>query len=133
MVADASAPELTRAQRAMLRRRRVLERRNAGESVASVAVRLGVTPSEVSRMAQQARVEASMFEHPIRQLAGPVAEPLLDWLQTLPLDAAGWSRGEVFDRAAAAMGHEVSEPVLLRKLRDSRCRFGSDGRLALRG
>lgn len=45
----------------------------------------------------------------------------------------GLARSEVFYRAAAAMGHEVSEPVLLRKLRDSRWRFGPDGRLALRG
>lgn len=128
--ADATQPELTRVQRAMLQRRQVLEHRNAGEPVASIAVRLGVTPGEVSRMAQQARVEASMFEHPIHQLAGRVAEPLLDWLQALPLDAAGWTRGQVFEQAAAAMGHEVSEPVLLRKLRDSPWRFDACGRLA---
>lgn len=63
--ADAPVRELTRAQRAMLRRRRVLEHCNAGESVTSVAGWLGATHSEVNRMAQQARVEASMSEHPI--------------------------------------------------------------------
>ena len=132
MAIDTSALEQTRAQRAMLRRRRVLKRRNSGEPVASIAVWLGVTPSEVSRMAQQARVEASMLEHPIHRLAGHVAEPLLDWLVALPAEAAGWTRGQVFERAAAAMGHEVSEPVLLRKLRDSPWRFAPDGRLAAR-
>ena len=130
--ADAPLSELTRAERAMLRRRRVLECRNAGQSCVRIAEGLGVSPGEVSRMAQQARVEASRFEHPIHQLVGPVAEPLLDWLVALPPAAAGWTRGQVFGQAAAAMGHEVSEPVLLRKLRESPWRFGPDGRLAAR-
>ena len=89
--------------RMMLRRRRMLETRNAGRSVDWVAKRWGVSSATADNDLRRARADAKAYA----VVWGPPAEPLLDWLLELPLDAAGWARQELLSQAASAMGHPV--------------------------
>ena len=104
--------------RMTLRRRRMLEARNAGRSVEWIAKRWGVSLSTADNDVRRARADAKADAVGW----GPPAEPLLDWLRELPLDAAGWARHELLSQAASAMGHPVDFRHLLWKLRHTEWR-----------